>query len=72
MKHPVVLAFGLNLPGTQGKHAADASSGWYLPDGQFKPLHVLFCERKERREEIGNVKNYYVYIQDNLYSLTFC
>ena len=40
--HSVLPAASLNLPGTQGKHAADATSGWYLPAGQSKPLYVLF------------------------------
>ena len=53
--HSVKPAADLNLPGMQGKHAADALFGWYLPDGQSKPSILLLFKLKET--EMEKVKN---------------
>ena len=57
--HSVLPAVGLNLPGTHGKHAADATSGWYLPAGQSRPLYVLYRVSKRRiMKKVRKVKIY--------------
>ena len=53
--HSVLPTAVLNLPGMQGKHAADALFGWYLPDGQSKPSILLLFKLKET--EMEKVKN---------------
>ena len=47
--HSVLPASVLNFPGTQGRHAADAVSGWYLPAGQSRPLYVLYRVSKRKK-----------------------
>lgn len=47
LTHSDLPASALNLPGTQGRHDADASSGWYFPDGQSKPIILLLFKLKE-------------------------
>ena len=51
MTHSDLPASALNLPGTQGRHDADASSGWYFPDGQSKPIILLLFKLKETEIE---------------------
>ena len=41
LTHSVLPTMFLTLPGMQGRHAADALTDWYLPDGQSKPC-ILF------------------------------
>ena len=49
-------ASALNFPGIQGKHDADAVFGWYLPDGQSKPIILLlFKLKKTETEKVKNV-----------------
>ena len=54
--HSVLPTAVLNLPGMQGKHAADATSGWYSPAGQSKPIILLlFKLKKTETEKVKNV-----------------
>ena len=70
--HSVLPAAVLNLPGTQGKHAADATSGWYLPAGQSRPLYVLYRVSKRKiMKKVRKVKKFIVFYSCNFFCLHF-
>ena len=70
--HSVLPASDLNFPGTQGRHAADAVSGWYLPAGQSRPLYVFYRVSKRKiMKKVRKVKKFIVFYSCNFFCLHF-